>query len=559
MTRRSVPLLLAALLAGCTPSATTTPSPLSSVASGMPSTTPASPIRFVDVTEQAGLHYQWSIAGERPINILQGIGNGCAFVDYDNDGNLDILLVGPKLALYQGDGHGHFTDKTHDAGLDTLHGNFLGCAVGDYDNDGYEDIYLSAYRGGLLLHNAGGKRFTDVTKVAGIAPQPWGTACAFVDIDSDGRLDLYIGNYVDFGPKTKPQMCDYGGVLTACGPRAYVPRKGVLYHNLGDGRFADVTTRWNATCASGKTLGIATADYDGSGRQSLYLGNDTVPSNLLKNLGTRFVDIGAPSGTGYTGSGQINGIMGVDWGDYDNDGRIDLASAAFQHESQSVYHNQGKGLFTDVAGDLGLVAPTQNYLRFGLKWLDADNDGWLDLLMTCGHVQDNISAIDRDATYRQPSLFFQNEQGEHFSDKSSTVLAGPAGRPIVGRGLAIGDYDNDGRIDALVVDSEGAPLLLHNETPRPGHWLEVKLIGAHSNRDGQGALVSVTAGGRTLQRQCTTNGSYLSASDKRVHFGLGSATVVQRVVVRWSGGRVDTREGVRGDQCLTLREGASSE
>jgi len=547
--------LLLALAYGChtRPSIEPLPSSANSAAAS-----PATDIRFVDVAEHAGLRYRWKIAEPHPINILQGIGNGCAFLDFDGDGNLDILLIGPTLALYRGDGHGHFADVTHQAGLDQLQGTFLGCAVGDYDNDGFDDVYISAYRGGVLLHNERGQHFTDVTKAASIAPQPWGTSAAFVDIDNDGRLDLYIAGYVKFGPETKPQLCDAHGQMTVCGPRFYNPLKGVLYHNEGKGRFTDITERWGARNSSGKTLGIASADYDRSGSQSLFLANDEVAANLLVSGGRRYKDNGAVAGIAYLTDGNVYGGMGVDWGDYDNDGRFDLAVAAFQSEAKPIFHNDGRGLFTDRSADLGVGSVTAPYVAFGIKWLDADNDGWLDLLVANGHIQDNVAEIQKELTYRQPIQCLRNRQGTHFDDITATACTGESSRPIVGRGLSIGDYDNDGKVDALIVDSDGGPLLLHNETPRVGHWLTVRLVGSKSNRTGQGAVVTVRAGGRVFVRQCTTNGSYLSASDARVHFGLGDADTVESVVVQWPGSATQTFPGMRSDRIVTLREGASS-
>ncbi|HZT41161.1 MAG TPA: VCBS repeat-containing protein, partial [Chthonomonadaceae bacterium] len=454
---------------------------------------PALGPHFTDVTQAAGINYRWVIPGPRPLNILQTIGNGCALLDYNNDGNLDILLVGSKLALYQGDGHGHFTDVTHQTGLDTLSGHFLGCAVGDYDNDGFDDIYLTAYRGGVLLHNEAGKGFKDVTQEAGIKPQPWGTSAAFVDADNDGLLDLFIGNYAVFGPNTQPQLCRQNGFQTACGPRFYQPEKGVLYHNEGHGRFQDVTDRWKARTGHGKDLGVACADYAGKGRQSIALANDEVPGDLLDNQGHVFLNRGAESGIAYDANGIVHGGMGEDWGDYDNDGRPDLAVATFQNEPKNIYHNDGGGFFTDRSTMLGVAARTQPYVAFGIKWLDIDNDGWLDLVIANGHVQDNIHDIDKSTTYLQPVQLLRNNGGMAFEDVGAA--AGPAfSAPILGRGLAIGDFDNDGRMDVLVVDSEGTPLLLHNETPNAGHWLLLTLEGTKSNRDGIGAMVTAEVG-----------------------------------------------------------------
>jgi enediyne biosynthesis protein E4 len=518
---------------------------------------PSTSIRMVDIAQQAGLNYQWVISGKRPLNILQTIGNGCALFDYNNDGNLDILLVGPKLALYKGDGHGHFTDVTHEMGLDKFHGHFLGCAVGDYDNDGYEDIYVTAYQGGLLLHNEHGKYFTDATLNSGIKPQPWATSAAWVDLYNDGRLDLYIGNYIVFGPNTNPQLCDIHGVMDGCGPGYYKPHYGVLYHNMGGGKFEDVTAAWGANKVSGKNLGVAFADYDNSGRQSLALANDEVAGNLLKNMGGRFVDIGATCGTAYSADGNEVGGMGIDWGDYNNAGRLDLAEGTYQHEAKCIYHNDGSEVFSEQSGSLGLAAATAPNVAFGLKWVDLDNDGWLDLLISNGHVDDQADRIPGSTTYRQKTQLFYNRQGQSFDDISS-ALVGDADRPIVGRGLAIGDFDNDGRMDALIVDDEGKPILLHNETPNAGHWMEINLVGTKSNRDGQGALITVEVGGVKRLRQCTTSGSYMSASDKRVHFGLAGATMVHKVTVHWPSGHVDVYTNVRADRIVTLKEGDSA-
>jgi hypothetical protein len=525
--------------------------PTGAAALGSPGESVAS---FVDISMQAGLHYQWSIPGPRPLDILQTIGNGCAFLDYNNDGNLDILLIGPKLALYKGDGHGHFTDVTHQVGLDKLHGHFLGCAVGDYDNDGYEDIYISGYRTGLLLHNDGGKGFTDVTQKAGLAPQPWGTACAFADVDGDGRLDLFVGDYAKFDPTKDLRLCNMNGHLASCGPLNYQPVHGVLYHNEDSGKFRDVSGIWHPS-TWGKTLGAAFADYDGSGRQGLAVANDELLGELHQNQGSTFKDVGRSHGDAVDARLAIHGGMGIDWGDYDNDGRLDQVIATFQTEPKCIYHNEGNGFFKEGSDHLGLVFPTVSEVSFGVKWIDFDNSGWLGLMIANGHVEDNVGQIDPRTTYRQPTQLFRNLHGKRFADLSTQT--GPdLQRPIVGRGLAIGDFDNDGRVDALVVDSEGKPLLLHNQSAPIGHWLTLKLIGTQSNHDGIGAIVTVTAGGLTQTRLCHTDGSYLSASDVRVHVGLGKARRVESLTVQWPSGRRDTWRHLLVDRQITLPEGS---
>ena len=396
---------------------------------------------FADVTQQAGIDYRWSVEGKHPLNILQTIGNGCAFLDYDNDGNLDILLIGPKLALYRGDGKGHFTDVTHVTGLDLLHGHFLGCAVGDYDNDGYVDIYITAYRGGVLLHNEGGKSFKEATKSAGIAAQPWGTSATFADFDGDGKLDLYIANYAKFGPETLPQLCDNSGLRSACGPRFYYPLRGVLYHNEGGGKFRDTTVSSGADHVTGKALGVAAADIGRTGRPVLAISDDEMAGDLMEMRGTRFENIAVAAGTAYDNAGSVHGGMGLDWGDYDNDGKLDMLVATFQHEPKNIYHNEGGGMFTDNATALGVAEATLPFVAFGCKFIDVDNDGWLDILLANGHVQDNIAEIDKSTTYRQPIQLLRNIQGTAFRDIS--VAAGPPFQgKLVGRGLAIGDFDN---------------------------------------------------------------------------------------------------------------------
>jgi hypothetical protein len=550
---------------------------------------------FHEVGQTAGLNYHWPLPGKRPLNILQTIGNGCAFLDYNNDGCLDILLVGPKLSLYKGDGHGHFTDVTHETGLDRFHGHFLGCCVGDFDNDGYDDLYVSGYRTGLLLHNEAREQsvnrlafsvknlaqegsgtpnsfslntqhstlnaqhrvFRDVTRAMGLSPQPWGTSCAFADLDGDGYLDLYIANYVSFDPGTDLTLCPFHGVLTGCGPNDYDAVKGVLYHNEGGRRFRDVTQRWNATSAHGKGLGVAFADFDGSGRVGMAVANDLSNGDLFQNVRRgRLKNIGMVSGTALDPEGQTHAGMGADWGDYDNDGKLDLFVTTFSNEPKCLYHNEGDGQFTYQGEQTNLDGPTLPYVAWGCKFLDADNDGWLDLMIANGHVQDNISRFE-EATYRQPTLFLHNRGGPHPTFEDASRSAGLSALPnIVGRGLAIGDYDNDGRVDVLVVDSEGRPLLLHNETQVPKNsWIGFRLIGkGRSGRNAYGALITVKAGGRKMVRQCQPGGSYLSSSDSRVHFGLGGAPV-SSVKIRWPDGYTQTLAAVTPGRYVTVVEG----
>ena len=507
---------------------------------------------FRDVTDGAGIHYRWEIVGKRPLNILQTIGNGCAFLDYDGDGNLDILLVGFKLALYKGDGKGAFTEVTSKTGLDKLKGNFHSCAVGDIDNDGHDDVYLSAYRGGVMLHNEGGESFRDISSSTGIPSQPFGTTCAFGDINGDGYLDLFIGNYIKFGPDTRPQLCDNNGVKGACGPRFYEPEKGALFLGGKGMRFQDVTKAWNIHLSEGKALGSAFADYNNSGKLSLAIANDEVPGDLLSNKNGKFENVGKSSGVAYDDSGKVHGGMGLDWGDYDNDGKLDLALAAFATEAKCIYRNDGDDVFSEKSAMLGL-GPSNPYVTFGIKWLDYDNDGYLDLILCNGHVQDNISESDKTMTYRQPTQLYHNAGGGHFEDMSVAGLDEKSRRPIVGRGLAIGDYDNDGKIDVLIVDSEGRPLLLHNEMPAVSNWVGFKLTPPSGvARNAYGAMISLEAGGKKYLRHCHADGSFMASSDSRIHFGLGDAKKIDKVTIVWLNGKKDSYSDIPLNRYVNL-------
>ena len=514
-------------------------------------------VAFRATTEEAGLHYEWRIEGKRPFNILQMIGNGCAFLDFDGDGNLDILLVGPTTALYKGDGRGHFTDVSHQTGMDRQHGHFLGCAVGDYDNDGFPDIYLSGWHAGALLHNERGLRFTDVSASAGIPPQPWGTSCSWADVDGDGFLDLLICNYVDFGPQTNPQLCTAKGrgnkdYQLACEPTVYHAMKPKLYRNVGGKRFEDRTTAWGIDKSAGGGLGAAFADFDESGGQGLAVANDERFGDLFRGLQSgKMTNIGVASGTA-SDAGHVHGGMGIDWGDIDNDGKLDLFVATFEGQVKNLYHNNGGGLFQDTSATLGIHHFTRGYVAFGCKFLDVDNDGFLDLLISNGHTYDNVADILPGRTFRQPTQLLYNSMGTKFVEAPDS--AGLANLlPIVGRGLAVGDFDNDGRVDALVVDSEGKPQLLHNETANAGHWLSIKLIGKKCNRDAYGAIVTVTAGPLTQTRLCHTDGSFLSSSDPRVHVGLGKETTCS-IKVKWPDGMSTQMDKVAADKQLQFTE-----
>lgn len=506
-------------------------------------------IAFRDVAKEAGLDYVWRIPNKPAGNILDLIGNGCAFLDFDNDGNLDVLLVGPNPALFKGNGKGNFTL----APLPPLSGHFLGCATGDFNRDGLTDIYLTAYRGGALLQNDGGKSFRDVTGTAGIPPQPWGSAASFADLDGDGNLDLYVGNYAKFGPETVPQLCKQKGVETACGPRQYLPEPGFLYRGDGKGRFTDITKASGFDKLTGKALGVAIADDDGGGHLSVAVANDEMPGDLMKWRGNgKYENIAKLAGTATDTEGNVHGGMGTDWGDVNGDGKLDLFVATYQGEIKNLYRNDGNDLFTDKAATLGLISAAP-MVAFGAKFADFDNDGVLDLVIANGHVLSNIAAVDARTTFLQPTLFFHGTGAGAFVPISEN-LDSAVTRPLMGRGLAIGDYDNDGKPDVLIVDSNGAPLLLHNETNAGGNFLGVALHDS-SGASPLGAIVRVTVGGKTLMRHCHTDGSYMSASDPRLIFGLGAATGAEQVTVRWPGGKTETWKNLSSNRYHTLTRG----
>ena len=513
-------------------------------ASGVEST-----ITFRNVAREAGLEYEWKLTPKPVANILDMIGQGCAFLDADQDGNLDILLVGDRPALFHGDGKGQFAP----AALPPLKGRFLGCATGDFNRDGFTDIYLTAYRGGALLQNEGGKGFRDVTTRSGIAPQLWATSAAFADLDGDGNLDLLIGNYVRFDSSTKPQLCRQKGIETACAPRQYLPEPARLYKGDGAGRFEDITKASGFDALSGKALGIAIADLDGSGKLSVSVANDEMPGDLMQHKsGERWENVAKQAGTATDNEGNLHGGMGTDWGDVDNDGRLDLFVATYQDETKNIYRNDGEGLFTDRSIGMGLASASP-YVSFGVRLVDFDNDGALDLALANGHVQDNIQKIDSRSTFLQPTLFYRGSANGRFTNITDT-LDKAVTRPIMGRGLAAGDMDNDGRVDLLVVDSAGAPLLLRNETESAGHFVGISL-SQPDHQSTLGATLILKSGDRTWTRHCHTDGSYMSASDGRVLFGLGSLTAVDSLTVRWPGGGEDTYHNLPTDSYISIPRG----
>ncbi len=521
----------------------------------LPPPPPAAEVTFRDRAEEAGIEFALGHAGRSPLSILDTAPGGCALVDLDRDGWPDIVLVGPShCAVYRNLHNGRFQDVTREMGLDAT-ASWMGCTVGDYDNDGYPDLLLTGYRRLALFHNEGGKRFRNVTAASGLQTGQWTTSAAFCDVDGDGWLDLYVGAYVDYHVGTK-DLCRMGSISSACGPEMYGPERGHLYRNAKHGRFVDVTAASGLERASGKTWGVAFADYDGDGKPDLYLANDQTAGNLFHNRGgCRFEDVGTVSGTAFSARGTVQGGMGVDWGDVDGDGRLDLFVATYAHQVKEIYLNSGGSLFHPAGEERGLAAATDPWVAFGGGFLDANNDGDLDLFIANGHVRDNARVLEATQQYAQPLQLFLNHRGR-FTEVSATA-GEPFRQPMVGRGVAFGDYDNDGRQDLLVVDLEGRARLLHNEGgPHMGCGIDVGLESGGANRFGIGARISLEGGGRTQVRELTCGRSVLSASDSRAHFGLGSGTRIDRIDVRWPDGRREEWRDLPLTSTRTLRRGS---
>lgn len=381
----------------------------------------------------------------------------------------------------------------------------------------------------------------------------WLSSAAFADVNRDGRLDLYIGRYVRWDASVV-RFCVVEGVKTACGPEMYDPERGSFYLNVGGGRFVEATGRLGLSDAHGKTWGVCFGDYNDDGWPDLYLANDQVPCDLYENEGgRRFRNVGLASGTAFSRDGARQGGMGVDWGDFDNDGRLDLFVTTFYQQPKSLYRNEGGGLFSEVSDVAGILAPTLPYVAFGTRFFDFDNDGRRDLFIANGHIRDNAEQLDPGIRYRQPMQLFRNEGEAGFRDLSHQ--AGAAfDRPIVGRAVAFGDWDNDGDVDLLVVDADGPPLLLRNEVGNRNNWIGVRALTGPGKRDAIGARVAVTAAGRRQIAEVTPGASFLATNDPRVYFGLGDAARVERLEIRWPSGRTEERRDLPVNRFLTLVE-----
>jgi enediyne biosynthesis protein E4 len=524
-------------------------------------------IQFSNMTRSAGIHFTHYKGNEGIAINLEEFGPGVCVADFDGDGWQDIYFVngrdlygrGIKVqnALYRNNGDGTFSDVTDKAGVPGT-GYGLGCVWGDYDNDGHPDLFVTQYGRNVLYHNNGDGTFTDVTDKAGVAGMEFGTyfhsGATFLDYDRDGKLDLYVGGYVAFGPGAR-RYCNLGGVTSSCPPSAYQGSANILYHNNGDGTFTNVTKKAGLYQPNGKNLSVGAADYDNDGWPDIFVANDGLSAYLYHNErnGT-FKEEGALAGMAFTNMGRTMAAMCISLGDYDNDGWLDLYISDFQGSSDHLWKNDGQGSFDEVSDHAGITQPTRAVLSFGGGFFDYDNDGWLDLFIANGHVYPEVEQATPGTQYKQINTLFHNDGRGKFMDVTKTSGDGFS-TPYVGRGVAFADFDNDGFLDVVVGNNGDPPLLLHNNGGNGGHFVSFKLVGTKSNRDGMGARLKLTAGGMTQIREIAGGGSYLSQSDLRAHFGLGSAEKIEKLEIAWPSGAKQTFKDFRADQFYSIQEG----
>jgi hypothetical protein len=523
------------------------------------------PIVLHDVTRQTGITFRHTDGSSGQRYIVETVTAGLALFDYDGDGDVDIYFlngaplkgtkvdVPPRNALYRNDGGWKFTDVTDQAGVgDTGFG--LGVAVGDYDNDGDPDVYVNNFGPNVLYRNNGDGTFTDVTKQAGVdAGNKMGAGACFLDADGDGDLDLYVANYVKFTYATHVAR-QIDGYPEYSGPLDYPPEPDLFYRNNGDGTFTDVSEESGIAAHASTGMGMVAADYDNDGDTDVFIANDETGNYLFQNDGTgKFQESGLMVGAAYNLDGRELGSMGVDCGDYDNDGRLDFFMTSYQRELPVLYRNLGDGFLEDVTVATGAGTGTLPYVTWGNGFVDFDNDGDRDLFIACGHLQDNIDQYDDSTSYHARNVLLMNTGDGRFVDVSGSAGDGLAVK-LSSRGAAFDDLDNDGDVDAVIVNSRREPTVLRNDTENGNHWIQVRLRGVKTNRDG--AHVTVTAGDLNELDEVHSGRGYQSHFGTRLHFGLGKRDRVDRIEVRWIGGGTDVVENVAVDRTVTITEGA---
>ncbi|MDA2938348.1 CRTAC1 family protein [Acidobacteria bacterium AH-259-A15] len=526
-------------------------------------------VAFLDVTRRAGITFGHFNGATGKRYMPETMGSGVAVLDYDQDTWMDIFLVNggslegpsPKSvtpALYRNNGDGTFSDVTRKVGLAIqLYG--MGAAVADYNNDGFPDLYLTALGPNLLFRNNRDGTFTDVTAEAGVGDSGWGSSAAWLDADNDGALDLFVGNYVRWTVK-EDKWCGHApGIKSYCTPELYPGNSSRLFRNLGQGRFQDMTEQAGIYNPEGKALGIAVWDFDGNGLMDLVIAEDTQPDKLYLNRGHfGFDEVGLRSGFAVSESGLARAGMGIDVADVYNNGQVTVAISNFSHESIGFYSSIDSLLFADYSSQVGIGQPSLLFLGFGLVFLDYDLDGWQDLLVVNGHIDDLVETYQTRVTYRQSPLLFRNMGTGKFrpvGEEASDALR----RSYVARGVAAVDFDNDGDLDLVITENGGPAHLLRNEGGNTNNWIQIQLVGVQSNRDGNGARVTVGTAKSVQQRFRRSGSSYLSQSDPRLTFGLGSSTVVDQLEVRWPSGLTQVFERMPVGRLLVLREGSQPE
>jgi len=524
-----------------------------------------------DITAKTGVTFQHTSDPEKKY-IIESMSGGVILFDYDRDGWLDIYftnapsvkmaLKGEKSrgALYHNNHDGTFTDMTEKAGIGTPCFE-MGGAVGDYDNDGWPDLYVTCFGGNVLYHNNGNGTFTDVTKSAGVSDGRWSTGAAFGDYDGDGYVDLMVVNYVDLNLNDLPAFgkaanCKYRGMEVQCGPRGLKGAGDSLFHNNGDGTFTDVSKAAGVSDPNGYYgMQVIWADFNGVGRPDAYVSNDSTPKFLYKNEGKgKFSEIGLESGTAVDEDGSEQASMGIAIGDYNHTGRPSLYITNFSDEYSVLFRNDGKWNFTDVSYKSGVAVPSLPYVKWGTAFVDFDNDGWLDLIAATGHVYPQVDSLPFGARYREPKVLQMNQRDGTFCD-ASTQTGAALMEPQISRGLAAGDLFNDGQMDVVINNLDGAPMVLKNHGVPGNHWVSFELAGTKSNRLAIGARLKLVASGMTQTDEIRSGGSYLSQNDIRVHFGLGKAAKIESLEIRWPSGKVETLKDLEADKFYSVLEG----
>ena len=528
------------------------------------SSAPPSGIAFNDVTTAAGIKFTHNSGRSGHKYLPETLGAGAAFFDADGDGLPDILLINGKdwepsgrktpSALYKNNGNGTFTNITAGSGLDVeMYG--MGVAVADYDNDGREDVYVTALGGDHLFHNEGRGKFLDVTKTSGMTNAAFGTSAAWFDYDRDGKLDLFVGNYVQWTPKGD-LWCSLDGVSKSyCTPESYLGSSVRLFHNLGDGKFEDVSKKAGVSDPTSKSLGISVFDYNGDGWPDVFVANDTQPNKLYRNNknGT-FTDQALGAGVAFSEDGVARGAMGTDSADYDRSGRPHLLVGNFANQMIALYHNEGTGLFVDEAPKSTVGRASLLSLTFGTFFFDYDLDGWPDILAANGHIEEEIGRVQPKVQFKEPPLLFHN-LGKGTFENASAAVGDQFTRPIVARGAAYADFDRDGDLDVLIATNGGPAYLFRNDGGNKNHFINIRTRGVKSNRDGIGAVVRVESASGRQWSTVHTGSSYCSQSDLALTFGLAKDAVVTAIDVEWPSGAKDHVSSVPADQFITIEEG----